>query len=60
MIGQADTIMPDTPASQLEVLAPVDGMPQAALVASLFPFYKQYVIVSVEMWHQSQQSHVYT
>ena len=50
MIGHTNTSMPDKPASQLEVLAPVEGLPEAALVAFLFPFYKQYVGVSLQLW----------
>ena len=50
MIGQADTSMPDKPASQPDVLAPVEGLPEAALVAFLLSLYKQYVVVSPQVW----------
>ena len=50
MIGQADTSMPDKPASQQDILAPVEGLPEAALVAFLCPFYYQCAVVSLQLW----------
>ena len=50
MIGQVDISMPDKPASQPDVLAPVEELPKAALVAFLFSFYKQYVVVFLQVW----------